>query len=111
MRNIGRMDALVTAATLLRSWGLTLWTFWQNAAQLQIYGSQANTLVDNAGIIQAFGPRNKRMAQEFANLVGGISAEEIMNMKNDEQILLVEGKLIRCKQARYYSDKAFVTKA
>ena len=41
--NLGRIDALLTAATLLRSWGLTLWTFWQNVAQLQIYGSQANT--------------------------------------------------------------------
>ena len=33
--NIGRIGALLTAATLLRSWGLTLWTFWQNAAQLR----------------------------------------------------------------------------
>jgi type IV secretion system protein VirD4 len=109
--NLGRIDTLLTAATLMRSSGLTLWTFWQNAAQLQIYGSQANTLVDNAGVIQAFGPRNRRMAQEFANLVGGISAEEIMNMKSDEQILLVEGKLMRSKQARYYNDKAFAANA
>jgi type IV secretion system protein VirD4 len=29
--NLGRIDALLTAATLLRSWGLTLWSFWQNA--------------------------------------------------------------------------------
>lgn len=55
--------------TLLRSWGLTLWTFWQNAAQLQIYGTQANTLADNAGVIQAFGARNLRMAQDLANLL------------------------------------------
>jgi len=27
---------------------------------------------------------------------------------SDEQILLIEGKPIRCKQARYYDDKAFV---
>lgn len=109
--NLGRIDALVTAATLLRSWGLTLWTFWQNVAQLQIYGSQANTLVDNAGVIQAFGARNKRMAQDFANIIGGVSAEEVMKLAKDEQILLIEGKVIRCKQARYYSDAAFVAKA
>jgi type IV secretory pathway TraG/TraD family ATPase VirD4 len=51
------------------------------------------------------------MAQELANLVGGISPDEIMKMRQDEQILLVEGKTIRCKQARYYSDQAFVAKA
>lgn len=105
--NLGQIDAFLTAATLMRSWGLTLWTFWQNAAQLQIYGAQANTLVDNAGVIQAFGARNQRMAQDIANLIGGISADEILNMRQDEQILLIEGKLVRCRQARYYSDTLF----
>lgn len=108
MGNLGRIDALLTAATLMRSWGLTLWTFWQNVSQLQIYGTQANTLIDNAGVIQAFGARNLRMAQDFANIVGGISAEQIMKMKPDEQLLLVEGKNVFCKQARYYSDALFL---
>jgi len=103
--NLGRLDALLTAATLLRSWGLTLWTFWQNAAQLQIYGSQANTLVDNAGVIQVFGARNRRMAQDFANLVGGITPDDILNMPPDEQIILIEGSPIRCKQVRHYNDE------
>jgi type IV secretion system protein VirD4 len=105
--NIGRIDAFLTATTLMRSWGLTLWSFWQNVAQLQIYGSQANTLVDNAGVIQAFGAKNMRMAQDFVNLVGGISAEQILGMHPEEQILLIEGKCTRCKQARYYNDKLF----
>jgi type IV secretion system protein VirD4 len=106
--NLGRLDTLLTAATLLRSWGLTLWTFWQNAAQLQLYGPQANTLIDNAGVVQAFGARNRRMAEEFVNLVGGVSPDDILKMPRDEQLLLIEGKLLRCKQARYYSDRDFV---
>jgi type IV secretion system protein VirD4 len=105
--NLGRLDALLTAITLLRSWGLTLWTFWQNAAQLQIYGAQANTLVDNAGVIQAFGARNLRMAQDFANLVGSVSPQDIMSMAKDEQILLIEGNTLQCRQARYYNDAHF----
>ena len=39
-----------------------------NSVQLQVYGSQANTLIDNAGVVQMFGPRNREMAQEFAML-------------------------------------------
>jgi type IV secretion system protein VirD4 len=105
--NLGRIDALLTAVTLMRSWGLTLWTFWQNVAQLGVYGSQANTLVDNAGVIQVFGARNRRMAQDFANFIGSVSPEEILSMPKDEQILLIEGKTTRCKQARYYNDKLF----
>jgi type IV secretion system protein VirD4 len=105
--NLGKIDALLTAATLLRSWGLTLWTFWQNAAQLQIYGAQVIALVDNAGVIQAFGARNQRMAQDFANLVGSVSADEIMKLRPEEQVLLIEGKPLKCKQARYYDDSLF----
>ena len=103
--NLGRIDALVTAATLLRSWGLTLWSFWQNPDQMKIYGTQANTLVDNAGVIQVFGARNRRLAQDFANLVGSFSADEILSLGPQEQLLLMEGKPIRCKQVRYYNDE------
>jgi type IV secretion system protein VirD4 len=105
--NLGRLDALLTAVTLLRSWGLTVWTFWQDAAQLQIYGAQANTLVDNAGVIQAFGARNRRMAQDLANLIGNISPDEILGLPPQEQILLVEGKAMRCRQTRHYEDQMF----
>jgi type IV secretion system protein VirD4 len=109
--NLGKLDALFTAATLLRSWGLTLWTLWQNVAQMQAYGAQAHTLVDNAGVIQVFGARNLRMAQDLANIIGGVSAEQIMSLGPEEQFLLIEGKLTRCKQARYYSDSLFNVKS
>jgi type IV secretory pathway TraG/TraD family ATPase VirD4 len=88
-----------------------LWTFWQNASQLSIYGPHANTLIDNAGVVQIFGARNFRMANDLANLIGGISAEEILKMPKDQQVLLIDGKLTRCAQARYYSDRAFANPA
>jgi len=105
--NLGKLDALLIAATLLRSWGLTLWTFWQNAAQLQIYGPQANTLIDNAGVIQIFGVKNYRMAQDLANVIGGISADELLRMPRNEQVLLIDSQLQRCKQVRHYDDQIF----
>ena len=104
---LGRLEALLTAVTLMRSWGLTLWSFWQDAAQLQIYGPHANTLVDNAGVIQIFGVRNYRMAQDLANVIGGISADELLRMPRDEQVLLIDSKLQRCKQVRHYDDQMF----
>jgi type IV secretion system protein VirD4 len=105
--NLGKMETLLTAATLLRSSGVTLWTFWQNSGQLNIYGAQANTLTDNAGVIQIFGVRNFRMAQEIANVIGGVSAEELLRMAPDEQVLLIESKLQRSRQVRHYEDKLF----
>jgi len=109
--NLGRIDAFLIACTLLRSWGVTLWSFWQNPAQLQQYGHQANTLVDNAGVIQLFGVQNYRAAQELANLIGGVSADEVMRLPKDGQLLLIEGRLTRCRQTRYYSDALFARKA
>jgi hypothetical protein len=106
-----RIDALLTAATLMRSFGLTLWTFWQNAGQMQIYGSQANTLVDNAAVIQAFGVRNRRMAVDFANLIGNVSADEKMALPPDHQMLLIEGTLTQCRQFRYYEESAGLGKS
>ncbi len=106
--NVGRMDAFLMAATLLRSWGVTLWSFWQNPAQLQIYGGQANTLVDNAGVVQLFGARNRRMALEFASLVGGVDAETILSLRPNEQMLLIEGGCpVRCRQTRCFEDAEF----
>jgi type IV secretion system protein VirD4 len=106
--NLGRIDALLMATTLLRSAGLSIWTFWQNAAQLNIYGSQANTLLDNAGVIQIFGIRNYRMGQDLANVIGGISADALLALPKSEQILLIESKLKRCRQVRYYDDREFL---
>jgi hypothetical protein len=37
--------------------------------------------------------------------IGGISADGILNMRNDEQILLIESKIFRCRQKRYYESK------
>ena len=88
-----------------------MWSFWQNAAQLQIYGSQANTLLDNAGVVQIFGIRNYRMAQDLANVVGGISADALLKLPKSEQILLVESKLQRCRQLRHYEDREFLKTA
>lgn len=99
---LGKLDAFVTASTLLRSCGLQLWTFWQNPAQMEVYGAAARTIIDNAGVVQLLGARNQRMAQEFAALTGGISADEIMSMKPDEQVVMVDGgRPKRVRRARY----------
>jgi type IV secretion system protein VirD4 len=106
--NLGRLEALLMATTLLSGGGLTVWSFSQNAAQLQIYGAQANTLLDNAGVVQIFGIQNYRMAQDLANVIGGISADALLKLPKSEQILLVESKLQRCRQVRHYEDREFL---
>jgi type IV secretion system protein VirD4 len=106
--SFGRVDAFLTAATQARSFGVQLWTHFQNAAQLEIYGKDgAHTLVDNAGVLQLLGAANRRVAEEFAALVGGINAEEIIAMGPHEQVLVMDGKLHRLRRLRYFEEECF----
>jgi type IV secretion system protein VirD4 len=109
---LGRMDSLITAMTLMRGYGMKLWTFWQAASQLDIYGSQARTIIDNAGVVQCFGIRNLRSANEIAALLGGVSGETILRLSASEQLVMVEGDAPHtCKQVRYYNDPMFEDRA
>jgi type IV secretion system protein VirD4 len=92
MGALGEFDAFVVASTLMRSSGLQLWSYWQNGSQLEVYGAHAKTLVDNVGVLQLLGVRNRRMATEFADLVGGVSADEIMGMGPGECLALIDGR-------------------
>jgi hypothetical protein len=47
------------------------------------------------------------MAQDLANVIGGISADELLKLPKSEQ-LLVEGKLQRCRQVRHYEGREFL---
>jgi type IV secretion system protein VirD4 len=106
--SFGKVEAFLTAATQARGFGIQLWTHWQNAAQLEIYGRDgAHTLVDNAGVLQLLGAANRRAAQEFAQLVGGIDADTIMTMGPQEQLLFMDGKLQRLRRLRYFEEKQF----
>ncbi|MCA3152107.1 MAG: type IV secretory system conjugative DNA transfer family protein, partial [Rhodocyclaceae bacterium] len=100
---IGAFDAFVVASTLMRSSGLTLFSFWQNLSQLSIYGAHARTLLDNVAVIQLLGARNKLVAKEFAELANGIDAHEIMELGEDQCVALIEGRrLERMRRVRYF---------
>jgi hypothetical protein len=63
---------------------------------------------DNAGVVQCFGARNRRRAQEFASLVGGVDADTVMKLSPREQLVLIEGgEPVRCRQVRYFEDEEF----
>jgi type IV secretory pathway TraG/TraD family ATPase VirD4 len=91
---------------LLRSAGVTLWTFFQSPAQLEAtYGGEAMVLVDNAGVVQLFAARNGRMAEAYGRLLGDASPEAVMALGRDEQLLLLEGgSSFRAQRINYLHD-------
>lgn len=103
---LGPMPPLIQTATLLRSAGVTLWTFFQSPAQLEAtYGGEAMVLVDNAGVVQLFAPRNGRMAEAYARLLGDVAPETVMGLARDEQLLLLDGGCsLRARRINYLHD-------
>jgi type IV secretion system protein VirD4 len=90
---LGRMNALVEAVTLLRGYGVRTWSFWQSRRQLdQIYGADAGVILDNSGIIQCFGFTNLEMAGSLSGLLGeGCSAQELLRLPRNKQLILTPG--------------------
>lgn len=103
---LGPMPPLIQTATLLRGCGVTLWTFFQSPAQLEAtYGAEALVLVDNAGVVQLFAPRNGRMAEAYARLLGDVAPETVMALARNEQLLLLEGgRSLRSRRISYLEE-------
>lgn len=107
---LGRMNALLEAVTLLRGYGVRTWTFWQSRRQLeQIYGGDAGILLDNSGVIQCFGFNNLEMAHSLCGLVGdGCTPQELLRLPRDRQVVVTRGgNTRRLVRLDYLKDKLF----
>lgn len=62
---LGTLDELRVAVTLLRGYGLQTWSFWQDVSQLQaLYPRDWQTMVNNCKVFQAFGANNSGSSGE-----------------------------------------------
>lgn len=104
---LGHMPALVQAQTLMRSYGLQVWSFWQNVSQLTNLYPEWQTLIDNSAFLQVFGSGHHTSVRQAAELIG-VSPAEIYDLHGDEQYLSFAGeKPIRCRRFDYLHDKFF----
>ncbi|MCA9013458.1 MAG: type IV secretory system conjugative DNA transfer family protein [Planctomycetaceae bacterium] len=105
---LGTMPLLEQAVTLLRGYGLQVWTFWQDLEQVRAnYPNRHETLINNAAVLQAFGISNGRMAQQLTEVLD-CSAAELMGMKCDELRVCINGRGSQtCLLPDYLSDAAF----
>jgi type IV secretion system protein VirD4 len=105
---LGHLNILQTAKTLLRGYGLQAWSFWQDLSQIkQLYPTGWATMLNNCDVIQLFGPKNFLVAKEFAE-IAGVDAHEVRNLKPDEQVLLMGGHSpVRTLRHDYLMDDLF----
>nr|WP_256368744.1 type IV secretory system conjugative DNA transfer family protein [Ruegeria sp. HKCCD4332] len=70
---LGSMDFLLTSVTLLRSYGVKCWTFWQDPQQLQAcYPQDWQTLFNNCRYHTVFGRQSFLAEEAFTPLYGTV---------------------------------------
>jgi type IV secretion system protein VirD4 len=103
---LGRLEDLVTAVTLLRGYGVRVWSFWQSLDQIQkLYPNEWQTLVTNARTLQVFGS-HWLFIEELAGLLG-VHPGELTLPTNQQLLVHANGDRTRARKADYLTDTLF----
>jgi type IV secretion system protein VirD4 len=107
--NLGKLEVLRKAVTLLRGYGLQVWMFFQDLAQLKsLFEHDFATMVNNCGVLQTFGLGRLSAAEPIAKLVGGLRSRELLQLDARQQVLsVIPGAAKVARLGRYYEDSAF----
>lgn len=105
---LGELPALRDATTLLRGYGLQIWSFWQDLSQLRkLYEHDWETMINNSAVTQFFGVNNFRMAQDWAGYFG-CDPHALLRMDPVECAVYSHGTgFHRCRKFDYLTDPAF----
>jgi type IV secretion system protein VirD4 len=106
---LGQLEHLRVAMTLLRGYGLKVWAFFQDLSQLRrLYPDDWQTIVNNASVFQTFGLTNHVMATETADIVGDVDAFALRALSRDRQVLAAARRRAQvCRLPDYLRDPEF----
>ncbi len=86
---LGPLEELRTAVTLMRGYGVKCWSFWQDLSQLQrIYPLDWRSLVNNCSVQQYFGLSMPQVAAELDAYLAGASPKPLGRLQAEEGLLI-----------------------
>lgn len=86
---LGHMNELITAKTLLRSYGVKVWSIWQDLNQLQsIYPNEWQTILNGCRTQLWFGFTNGLVASQAAEVIEGFTKDELLNMDYRDAVIV-----------------------
>jgi type IV secretion system protein VirD4 len=89
---LGEMDEIRSALTLLRGYGVRLWTFWQDLSQLKrVYPNDWESLLTNSSTQQIFGLSNPHVRRQVNDYLGPMLTRPLSSLKPDEMVLIRPG--------------------
>jgi len=106
---LGRMEELSRAVTLMRGYGLRCMLMLQSYAQLRaLYPAEHEVLIENCGTIVTFGHTSLGMSHQIEAFLGDISAEALFGMRDDELAIRLPRSATRIvKRVDYVQDPEF----
>ena len=106
---LGPLDQLRQAVTLMRGYGLQTWSFWQDMSQLvNLYPRDWETMYNNCRVHQAFGFATLKAATTTCELLGFHDPVEALQLDVDEMILSVSGdEAVIAQKPNYLTDPGF----
>lgn len=106
---LGDFGLLPMVYTLARSYGMRVWSFFQDLAQLRkVLGEEWPTVINNAAAMQVFGVPNQFAASELAQVLGDFSDEALRCMDPANLVLQISGKRgVMARRPDYLLDPAF----
>ncbi len=106
---LGHLPQLRQAITLLRGYGVRIWTFWQDLSQLRnLYPGDWETILNNSRVQQYFGATTGLAAEAVGAASGFKAPEVIMDLERDELILNIAGdQPVIAGKPNYRRDRPF----
>ncbi|MCA1288115.1 type IV secretory system conjugative DNA transfer family protein [Salipiger bermudensis] len=105
---LGYMEEFVAAKTLLRGYGVMVWSFWQDLSQLRSrYPDNWETLINNCKVFQAFGCATPLQAGALDRLFD-MPRSSLMDLEDNEMLLAIYGDdPVIARKPRYFMDPGF----
>jgi len=106
---LGHMPQLKQAITLLRGYGVQVWSFWQDLGQLQtLYPNDWTVILNNCKVHQFFGARTWMAAEQIRQVTGLFTADAILTLAHHEMLLSVAGdETVIARVPNYLADTPF----
>ena len=109
---LGPLEELRQAITLMRGYGVRTWTYWQDLSQLKRhYHDDWMSLVNNSLALQFLGAHTGMAKSEVCEVLGNFSYREIEDMDEQELLLLCAGKPKILNRLSFLSCKTLLSRS
>jgi type IV secretion system protein VirD4 len=106
---LGPLDELRAAVTLMRGYGVKVWSFWQDLSQLKrTYPLDWQSIVNNSAVQQFFGASSPQAVAELESYLAQGRGPSLSSIGEEDVLLIERGRAPRtARRANYLSDRVF----